>query len=213
MPLHGIAHQIARSKLAMSLAQSKSLIDPASIVRLLMSRMSAGWKEGLCTLASREGTYTCSTSDQETFFFKTLETTHFIPTTEYLQKCVEAETLQRYLEITSYRKPVYIITGVKVVTGAEVNTSKSGTIGGDITVEVDGTVWTGGSVPIGGGSGIEGKTAKSQGTKWEGSGDFVFAFRVSKVVVKKSGEVNEEEYRKGAILNSGREVKQADFTL
>ncbi|RFN51774.1 hypothetical protein FIE12Z_3977 [Fusarium flagelliforme] len=154
-----------------------------------------------------------STSDQETFFFKTLETTHFIPTTEYLQKCVEAETLQRYLEITSYRKPVYIITGVKVVTGAEVNTSKSGTIGGDITVEVDGTVWTGGSVPIGGGSGIEGKTAKSQGTKWEGSGDFVFAFRVSKVVVKKSGEVNEEEYRKGAILNSGREVKQADFTL
>ncbi|KAJ4003172.1 hypothetical protein NW752_011654 [Fusarium irregulare] len=152
-------------------------------------------------------------SDQETFFFKTLETTHFIPTAEYLQKCVEAETVRRYLQATRFRKPIYIITGVKVVTGAEANTFKSRTKGGNVAVEVDGTVWSGGSVPIGGGPGIESKTTESQGTKWEGSGDFVFAFRVSKVVVKKSGEINEKEFRDGALLGGGRGLKLDDLCI
>jgi hypothetical protein len=156
---------------------------------------------------SREDTYTYSTSDQETFFFKSLVTTHFIPTTKYLKKYVEAETVRRYLEITRYRKPIYIITG------AEANTFKSRTVGGNITVEVVGTVWSGGTVPIGGGPGIGSKTTKSQGTKWEDSGDFVFAFRVSRIVVKKSGEVDGEEYRKGAMLESRREVKLADLCI
>lgn len=170
--------------------------------------------EGLCKLkVERRRLYLLTTSDQETFFFKTLETTHFIPTDTYLQKCVEAGTVRQYLETTRYRKPIYIITGIKVVTGAEANTLKSRTVGGNIAVEVDGTVWSGGSVPIGGGPGIESKTTDSQETKWEGSGDFVFAFRVSKVVVKKTGEINEEEFRDGAFLGGGRGLKLDDLCI
>ncbi|KAM0490183.1 hypothetical protein ACHAP8_011810 [Fusarium lateritium] len=152
-------------------------------------------------------------SDQETFFFKTLETTQFIPTAAYLQKCVEAETVRRYLEITRYRKPIYIITGLKTVTGAEANTLKSRTVGGNLAVEVDGTVWSGGTVPIGGGPGIESKTTTSEGTKWEAGGDFVFAFRVSKVVVKKIGDLNEEEFRKGAMMDGESKVKQSEISI
>ncbi|KAL6922972.1 hypothetical protein ACHAPO_011726 [Fusarium lateritium] len=152
-------------------------------------------------------------SDQETFFFKTLETTQFTPTAAYLQKCVEAETVRRYLEITRYRKPIYIITGLKTVTGAEANTLRSRTVGGNLAVEVDGTVWSGGAVPIGGGPGIESKTTTSEGTKWEASGDFVFAFRVSKVVVKKTGDLNEEEFRKGAMMDGESKVKHSDLSI
>ncbi|EEU35606.1 uncharacterized protein NECHADRAFT_52455 [Fusarium vanettenii 77-13-4] len=135
-------------------------------------------------------------SDEEIFVFDTLETTQFIPTPSYLKACVEAENVRHFLERSKYRKPVYIITGLKVVTGAQANTIKSRSLGGSVGVEVDATVWT--AVPIGGGPGVEAEVGNKVSTKWEGSSDFVFGFRVSKVRV---GEVvSEEDYRKGAMF-------------
>lgn len=69
-------------------------------------------------------------------------------------------------------------------------------MGGNVGVEVDATVWT--AVPIGGGPGVEAEVGNKGSTKWEGSSDFVFGFRVSKGRV---GEVvREEDYRKGAMF-------------
>lgn len=147
-------------------------------------------------------------SDEETFVFETLETTQFIPTAPYVQKCVESANVRRFLELSKYRKPVYIITGLKVVTGAQANTSKSHTMGAGVGVEVDATVWT--AVPIGGGPGVEAEVGNKKSTKWEGSSDFVFAFRVSKVwVAEATGQVlSEEEYRKGAVLDDEKEEEE-----
>ncbi|KAH6950810.1 hypothetical protein DER45DRAFT_619338 [Fusarium avenaceum] len=140
-------------------------------------------------------------SDKESFIFDTLETTQFIPTPGYLERCTERESVRRWLELCNYRKPIYIITGLKVVTGAEANTIKSRTVGGIMFAEVDGTVWSGGTVPIASGPGIEGKVGKKRETRWEG-GNFVFAFRVSKVQVKKTGDVvSEKEFTRGAFLD------------
>ncbi|RKK99348.1 hypothetical protein BFJ68_g13224 [Fusarium oxysporum] len=135
------------------------------------------------------------------FKFETLETTEFIPTSEYLQNCVESRDVREWLERSGSSKPLYIITGLKSVTGASATTLKSRTVGGNLSVEVDGTILSGGTVPIGGDPGIEGKAGTSQGTKWEG-GNFVFAFRVSKVRVKKTGKIkSEDQYTKGANLD------------
>ncbi|GJC82941.1 hypothetical protein ColLi_05779 [Colletotrichum liriopes] len=144
---------------------------------------------------------------EEKFMFNTLETVHFIPTPTYLQTCIESDNVRRFLQTSRYRKPVYIITGVKIVNGAEANTLQSRNIGGTLAVEVDGALLSGGAVPIGGGPGVEGRVGDKAGTSWDGSGDFVFAFRVSKVFVgEKTGHVvSEEEYRKGAML--GDETK------
>ncbi|RSL76624.1 hypothetical protein CEP51_009796 [Fusarium floridanum] len=141
-------------------------------------------------------------SDEETFVFDTLETTQFIPTPSYIQTCIESNNVRHFLDLSKYRKPVYIITGLKVVTGAQANTIKSRSIGGAVGVEVDATIWTGGAVPIGGGPGVETEVGNKTSTKWEGSSDFVFAFRVSKVRVgKATGKVvSEGEYREGAML-------------
>lgn len=116
--------------------------------------------------------------------------------------------MYRFLQISRYRKPIYIITGLKIVTGAEVKTQKSSVLGGTLALEVDGTVWSGGTVPISVGPGVEGKLGKETSMKWEGSSDFVFAFRVSKVFVqKKTGQVlNEEEYQKGAMLGDKMDI-------
>jgi hypothetical protein len=143
-----------------------------------------------------------------------LETTEFIPTSEYLNHCVDSEAVRRWLERSGYSKPIYIITGLKVVTGAATNTLKSRTVGGNLSVEVDGTILSGGTVPIGGGPGIESKAATSQGTKWEG-GNFVFAFRASKVRVRKTGEVkSEDQYTKGAMLDpQDEERKQGSLEI
>lgn len=142
--------------------------------------------------------------------FKTLENSEFVPTSVYLQTCIQDEAVYRFLQISRYRKPIFIITGLKVVTGAEVNTQKSCTVASTFGSEVDGTVWSGGTVPIGVGPSVEGKLGKKASTKWEGSSEFVFAFRVSKVFVqKKTGQViKEEEYQKGAMLGNKTERLQ-----
>lgn len=147
-------------------------------------------------------------STDETFVFETIETTHFVPTPEYLQACVDQDRVVRYLQASRYRKPVYIITGTKVVKGAQANTLKSHSRGAALDISVDGTVWSGGAVPIGGGPGVKGKVAGKAGTKWEGSSDFVFAFRVSRVhVAKDTAQVSrEEDYRKAAMMDKANEA-------
>ncbi|KAJ0350325.1 hypothetical protein KNSL1_003996 [Colletotrichum chrysophilum] len=75
--------------------------------------------------------------DEESFIFSTIDTTQFNPSLTYLQHSIENTNVRRFLQAARYRKPVYVITGIKVVKGAEANTSKSRGIGGNIAVEVD----------------------------------------------------------------------------
>jgi len=123
----------------------------------------------------------------------------------YLQRCLEAERVRQFLQIARYHKPVYVITGLKVVTGAKAESLKTHTVGGNVEVELDGTIWSG--VPVSGGPGVEGNAASKASVRWSSNDDFVFAFRVTKVVAGKSpGQVlKEEEYRKGAMLESEQE--------
>ncbi|KAF2245817.1 hypothetical protein BU26DRAFT_488470 [Trematosphaeria pertusa] len=146
--------------------------------------------------------------ENSSFSFDRIETSQFIPTDAYVRKCAEAGPVRRYLEKARYRKPVYIITGVKVVSGAQARTATSQVRGGAIGLEVDGTVWSGGMVPVSGGPQIELAEASDKETSWEWSGDFVFAFRVSRVRVQKTGTVQSEKpYAKGAMLDNGEEAK------
>ncbi|KAJ3958536.1 hypothetical protein N0V92_004864 [Colletotrichum tropicale] len=153
--------------------------------------------------------------DEESFIFNTIDTTQFNPSPTYLQHSIENTNVRRFLQATSYRKPVYVITGIKVVKGAEANTSKSRGIGGNIAVEVDGTLLSGGTVPVGEGPGVEGKVYDKKGTSWGGSSDFVFAFRVSRVFVNKADQVSsEEEYLKGAMLGEyGQPTKELSLVI
>ncbi|TQS33211.1 hypothetical protein Golomagni_06453 [Golovinomyces magnicellulatus] len=155
-------------------------------------------------------------SDAETFVFETLETAQFTPTSSYVQKSIEASNVRQFLELSRYRKPVYIITGIKVVKGGQAITTKSRSRGAKLGVEVDGTIWTGGAVPVDGGPGVEGTVGNKYNSKWEGGSDFVFAFRVSKVWIsdKKNQVVNEDEYLKGAMLgNDTKKVQEPALSV
>ncbi|KAF2258824.1 hypothetical protein CC78DRAFT_621502 [Lojkania enalia] len=73
---------------------------------------------------------------------------------------------------------------------------------GKVVVIVDGTGWSGGTAPVNVELGVEGKTKAKKSTTWEGSSDFVFAFRVRKAhVSKKTRAVDEnDDNTKDALL-------------
>lgn len=136
------------------------------------------------------------------FSFATMVTTQFSLTSPYLQKCLQSDDVRHFLQVSRYRKPVCVITGLKIVTEAKADTLKSHTTKGNLSVKVDGTVWSCGAVPVRSGLGLESEVKSNAITNWDGSDDFGFAFRVTRVFVSRSrGQVmSEEEYCKGAML-------------
>jgi len=150
------------------------------------------------------------TSDKKAFTFERMDTTHFIPTEDYVKRCVENPIVRRFREGSRRPKPIYIITGIKIVHGAQGTTTTSRGVKGVVGAQVDGTLLSGGIVPVGGGPEIShGRTSKSA-ISWEGSTDFVFAFKVSEVRVSQAGTVKgEREYTKGALLEDADAKKQA----
>lgn len=142
-----------------------------------------------------------------------MDTTQFVPKEDYLQKCIEAEGVRRYLDRSRYRKPVYVITGIKTVYGAKAKSFVSRTRGGKLGVSVDSTLWSGGAVPASLEPGVEGHREAKGGTSWEGSSDFVFAFRVRKVHVNKKTQTvgKSYDYNKGALLDDKKEKTREDF--
>ncbi|ETS87208.1 hypothetical protein PFICI_01036 [Pestalotiopsis fici W106-1] len=143
-------------------------------------------------------------SNAELYGFKSVETTQFIPKEDYIQKCIEADAVRLYLDRSRYRKPVYIITGIKTVYGARAKSYKHKQHGGEVGIAVDGTIWSGGTAPLSVEPGVGGKRVTTTETTWEGSSDFVFAFRVHKIHVNRKTQAVDEshDYTKGALLDS-----------
>ncbi|KAF3055231.1 hypothetical protein GL218_07453 [Daldinia childiae] len=189
------AHVFSSEKSQVEFSRDKLNSGQFSIVTKFLSFLGVGVDVGV-SWGFREG---------EAFSFDRIETTQFFPNKDYLQRCIETAPVRRYLDKSRYKKPVYIITGIKTVTGAKAKSFKSRGVGGGLGTEVDGTVWSGGAVPISSGPTIEVNHGRNTDMTWEGSSDFVFAFRVRKVLVeKKTGVVSkDEDYKRGAML--GRE--------
>ncbi|KAI0968933.1 hypothetical protein F4678DRAFT_441988 [Xylaria arbuscula] len=141
-------------------------------------------------------------NDMSHFAFESLETTQFSPEPEYVHDCISAEPVRRYLEKSRFRKPIYIIIGLKIAKGATARSFKRRAVDGEISVGADATSWTG--APVNGGIEVGRNMGSKEDASWEGASDFIFAFRVRKIVVeRKTGSVcKEEDYKKGAMLES-----------
>ncbi|UKZ74548.1 hypothetical protein TrVFT333_002218 [Trichoderma virens FT-333] len=133
------------------------------------------------------------TSKENKFSFKTVETTQFVPTASYIQSCVENDDVRRFLQISRYRKPVYVITGLKVVTGVEANMHTTHTVRSSPSIQIGSTIPHVGPITFGGGPGTE------------------------ILVGKETGQVvSEDDYRKGAMLGNeeeGQEIKGPQLSI
>jgi len=69
-------------------------------------------------------------------------------------------------------------------------------------------------VPVSGGPGVAGVNETRQDVAWEGGSDFVFAFRVRKVMVEKNTRgVKLKDYTTGALLNADGDAQACEGLL
>jgi hypothetical protein len=101
-----------------------------------------------------------------------------------------------------------------VVSGATAKSGKYRGIGGGLGFKFNGAVHKSDLVPIGGGAETEVNREGRDLMSWEGSSDFVFAFRVVKVVVKKhTNKAIAVDYTKGAMMGTDRVLEKDSARL
>lgn len=145
-----------------------------------------------------EVSYKLERNASDEYTFDRVETVFFIPSDEYYSKSIAAPGVQRYLKNMRYRKPVYMITGMKIVRGGRMKSS--GSTGGETVVKLgfDGKP---AGVPVTVGPDVEVSARTGQSDSFDASTDFVFALRLRKLTCKKNDSLRDEEFNKGAMFD------------
>jgi len=152
-----------------------------------------------------EASYQFDKKGEDEYTFDLVETHYFNPTIDYYQKSLKKQDVQAYFSMTSYRKPVYMITGMKIVRGGRVETTDSK--GHKVVAKLG---FQGAAVGVPGSLGpeVEFSTMTSNSTSFDASSDFVLAIRLKKLTCKRDGRVRDENFTKGAMF--GLESTGAD---
>ena len=149
-------------------------------------------------------------SNDETYAFDRMETSMFRPTDEYVKESMRAPGVVRFVQKSNYKKPVYMITGLRIVHGAQVKSLKSKGHSAQFSIGGDGTL-TG--VPASVGPEVNVSLKEKEGVSFGASSDFVFAFQLRRVhIERKTKAVEHEEYNTGAMLEAGaKKIEDADL--
>lgn len=143
------------------------------------------------------------------YIVKKLETKHFNPDEEFLKACFEMKGVKSYLAKVKFRKPIYMITGVKIAYGAKYNSENMKRKDAAATTSAD-VSGSGFQASVGG----EGEFKKEKGTNvaWDGSDDFVFAVRLHEVLYEGSEVIGKEALRGGQLYSLDSEEIVVDAT-
>ncbi|KAJ4179987.1 hypothetical protein NW755_012027 [Fusarium falciforme] len=153
-------------------------------------------------------------SSLENHSFNTLETKYFLPDDAYFAQVLDDAGVQAYLHVHNWRKPVYLITGIKIAKGASVSTESSSGRSAQAELKVDATSV---SAPVDVGPEASWDSEKKRGISYGGSTDYIFAYQLTKMTPKKGGkEPKVQGYVKGAVYGKGgkgdvEEVKARDI--
>ncbi|KAF4586003.1 hypothetical protein GQ602_005308 [Ophiocordyceps camponoti-floridani] len=142
------------------------------------------------------------------FTFESIETIEFSPSVDFLQRtlaCSPAAT--GYLNRCRLRKHIYIITAVKIAHGASGSTVASKSFRAEFQASTGVN-----TTQTNFGPRVDGQKKLGRTDAFSGSSPFVFAFRLRRIVVSRSGEVSQDEYTKGAMYGQER-AKLRDIGL
>ncbi|KAL8310439.1 hypothetical protein RB597_010325 [Gaeumannomyces tritici] len=141
-----------------------------------------------------------SKNTRSAFSYSCIATEYFVPTGEYIAKCIKAPAVKRFLDRSDCKKPVYIITGLKTAHGPASGISlQSNSRGAHLDGKLDLTAIIGGATPIGMNTGVAAGQKGVSRTSWAGSSDFVLGFRLREVWAdRKTKELRKhKDYTKG----------------
>jgi hypothetical protein len=129
------------------------------------------------------------------FQFERMETEEVIlgdKENEYVKEALKADNIKRYI-ITrqKFKKPIFMIVGVKWVTGAMVKRAFKNDGFADLNFPIDAT---GQGVPVSLGPEVSTFSGGGESVGFTGSSNFIFAFRVKRVRVTKGGDADVDEY-------------------
>jgi hypothetical protein len=134
---------------------------------------------------------------EDVYKFERLDTHFFVPDEEYVRRSLQSGGVRGYIDATKYRKPVFMVTGVKIARGATVTSKNVKECGGMLKIGVDGTMV---GAPVSGGPKVESTMTRTEKVEFGGSSDYVFAYRVVRIKLKRSGDVSQDDYTKGAMF-------------
>lgn len=139
--------------------------------------------------------------------FETLETSYFMPENEYFDQVLLDPDVQAYFEVTGWRKPLYLITGIKIARGASASTETRTETSTHAELKFDGTM---AAVPINVGPETDYDLTEARGVSYGGSTDYIFAYRLTRIKPNRWGEGSENQrFVKGAVFGSGEEEDAA----
>lgn len=145
----------------------------------------------------------------DTYAFQHMQTAWFLPSKTFVDACVKNTNVVDFLEQTNFRKPFYVITGLKTVDGASVTTVNSKGHGINAKLGFDGTA---AAVPVTVGPELEHHAEESDTASFEKSSPVIFAFQLMALRCKEGNEnVMVKDYTKGALFGSGQENEELDL--
>lgn len=142
-----------------------------------------------------------SSGSDDTFRFEKMYTEEFFPDEQYIKALIQRSPIAVRM-LTKQRKPLFVIVGVKTVSGAAVKRAHSSNVGGSLDIIIDGAV-VGSPAPVSVGPSVVSSSGNNESVSFEESDDFVFAFRVQKVRMKRHDNLSKEDYTKGAMFEYG----------
>ena len=140
--------------------------------------------------------------------FERLETEFIEPDTAYVSSSVQVAAVRDALKDKKLLgKAVYMVTGVKIARGPKALREQADEIGGEGKVALDATALTG--IPVQAGPQLS-FSRREQDSEWFGrSSDFVFAYRLRKIFVHRSGKIGTKEVTGGALQGHGDYVSES----
>ncbi|CAG9990476.1 unnamed protein product [Clonostachys byssicola] len=146
-----------------------------------------------------EASLSTEQNDSDIYEFGSVETEFFYPTAKYISDCLNLSDVEDYLNGSRYKKPVYLVTGVKFAEGVAVRLEKK--------MNVQGKLELGAHIP--GGLGIhigpkaEGKLEDEPLYVFTESSDIVVGIQCLKIYHEKSGWLFGKQKVKSEFLTSG----------
>ncbi|KXH32903.1 hypothetical protein CSIM01_07530 [Colletotrichum simmondsii] len=152
--------------------------------------------------------WTYEAHSNDVFKFAVVETHAFNLTLDYVRAVMDSESMRKHVkDVGGKRGYVFIITGLKIGQGAQVETEYSVEKGMNLKL---GFAHPG--VPLEGGPECGVRRRKVEGLSFEGSTDFVIAFRVRKIIYKK-GVLLDKAHNRGATMMDGEEGEGEESEL
>ncbi|KAM5344485.1 hypothetical protein ACJ41O_013021 [Fusarium nematophilum] len=137
-------------------------------------------------------------ADDETLTVEDMQTRYFSPDEEYMKKSLELPNVAGFVDVTSKKVPVYMVTGLKVAVGAKLSKVSAK------TTKIDGQMGVTDPQGVASGGGSGGYTSEdAAAVGFDGSTPFVLGIRVRKIWWERGIRKTSDKVA-GAALDDGR---------